>query len=215
MQEAPNYNESEPVRRDYVPQQPYYQQPVPPNRGAVPASQATTDGRAGPLAWSDWVRWGPIWSGFFTIFATLLVVGSLGAAIAFTIWRATPPTAFGYGWAILTGIVAYLLGGWVTSRSAGIADIGAAILNGGLVWALSLVAILLLVLFGLGNAIGFIGNNLTLLLRTSAAGAPANVAGTVAQTAWITFVSLVIGLILAIVGAVVGMRSKEVGRRVV
>lgn len=211
MQQAPSYNEPEPVRRDYVPQQRYPQTPA--NAGGVPV---TGERQAGSLAWTDWVRWGPIWSGFFTIIATLAVLGSLGAAIALTVWRSTPPNAFAYGWAIFTGIIAYLLGGWVTARAAGVGGVGAAILNGGLAWALSLVAILLLVLFGLGNAVGFIGNNLYLLLRTSANGAPpGNVAGTVAQTAWITFVTLVIGLVLAIIGAVMGMRPLSVRGRAI
>jgi hypothetical protein len=164
--------------------------------------------QAGPLSRSDWVRWGPIWSGFFTIVSTLAILGALGTGIALSVWGATPNRAFVYGWAILTGIVAYFLGGWITARAAGVGGTSAAMLNAGLAWALSLVAILVLVMFGLGNAFGFLGSNLALLLHTPMAGpTPGQVTGTVAQTAWITFASLVIGLILAMAGGLVGARS--------
>ena len=156
------------------------------------------------------MRWGPIWSGFFTIVATLVVLGALGAAIGLTVWGATTNSAFVYGWAIFTGVVAYFLGGWVTARSAGVAGSGAALLNAGLAWALSLIAILALVIIGAGNVVGFLGSNLYLLLHSSTIQTtPSNVAGTIAQTAWITFISLVIGLILAMIGGLVGSRSLQ------
>jgi hypothetical protein len=212
MQQAPSYNEPEQVRRDYVPQQQRYPQ-TPANVGAGGAP-VTGERQAGPLAWADWVRWGPIWSGFFTVLATLAIIGSLGTAIGVSVWHANVPSAFSYGWYIMTGIIAYLLGGFVTSRASGVAGLGAAILNGGLAWALSLVALIVLVLFGAGNLIGVLGANLTVVLRGGFAG-PGITPGDIATTAWVTFASLVIGLVLAIVGAVMGMRRLSVRGRAI
>jgi hypothetical protein len=203
MQQAPEYREQDQLRREYVPQQPgpgYQEQPA----AGAPAGAAgmTAAGRhVGPVSWSDWVRWGPIWSGFFTILSTMAVLGALGAAIAFSVWGSSPNNAFVYGWSIMTGIIAYFLGGWITARAAGVSGSGPAMLNAGLTWALSLVAILVVALFGIGNAFGFIGSNLSTLLR-----GPGPTSGSVAQTAWITFATLVIGLILALIGGLAGAR---------
>jgi hypothetical protein len=148
------------------------------------------------------VRWGPIWSGFFTIVATLAILGALGTAIALSVWGSAGNNAFAYGWSILTGIIAFFLGGWVTARSAGVGGSGPAMLNAGLTWALSLVILLAVAVIGAGSAFGFLGGNLTTLLRGG--GGPTT--GSLTQTAWISFASLVIGLILAIVGGLVGAR---------
>jgi hypothetical protein len=209
MQQAPSYNEPEQVRRDYVPQQPQYQTPAGAGAAGAPV---TGERRVAPLSWSDWVRWGPIWAGFFTILSTLAIIGSLGTAIGISVWHAGVPSPFSYGWFIMTGIIAYLLGGFVTSRASGVAGLGAAILNGGLAWALSLVALIVLVLIGAGNLIGIFGYNLAVVLRGVG---PGITPGNVATTAWVTFASLVIGLILAIIGAVAGMRALALRGRAV
>jgi hypothetical protein len=212
MQQAPSYNEPEQVRRDYVPQQQY--SPQTPAGAGTGGAAVTGERRIAPLSWTDWVRWGPIWAGFFTILSTLAIIGSLGTAIGVSVWHASIPSAFSYGWFIMTGIIAYLLGGYVTSRASGVAGLGAAILNGGLAWALSLVALIVLVLIGAGNIIGIFGYNLAVILRGGAAG-PGITPGNIATTAWVTFASLVIGLILAIIGAIAGMRALSMRGRTI
>ena len=210
MQQAPEYREQDQVRRDYVPQQ-----PAPAQQGRSVTDPAVSGRSAGPTSWSDWVRWGPVWSGFFAILATLIVLGSLGTAIGLSVWGATPNRGFGYGWAIFTGIVAYFLGGWVTARSAGVRGVAPALLNSALAWALSLAAVLVLVVIGASGIIGAFGSNLALLVRTpGSGGAPANTAGNIATTAWVTFAALVIGLILAMIGGLLGSHAlPERGRR--
>ncbi len=214
MQQAPEYREQdqlrqEPLRREYTPQQPntaYQGGPADAsavsNRQAGRANAAAASDRVAPASWSDWVRWGPIWSGFFTIVSVLAIIGSLGAAIAFSVWHASPNNAFAYGWSIMTGIIAYFLGGWVTARAAGVAGTGAAVLNAGLTWALSLIAILVVTIYGAGSAFGLLGSNLSVLLH----GGPGVTNGSLATTGWVTFVSLVIGLILAMLGGMLGAR---------
>ncbi|HEY7350642.1 MAG TPA: hypothetical protein VH599_20195 [Ktedonobacterales bacterium] len=209
MQQAPGYQEQEPLRREYIPQQPNVPN-VPAQGQQPPGVSAASKSQAGPLAWSDWVRWGPIWSGFFTIVATLAVIGALGTAIGSTVWGSVP-TAFVYGWGILTGIVAYFLGGWVTARAAGVRGVGAAILNSALAWALSLVAILVLVVIGAGGILGFMGANIAVILRTPGGiGAPTmTMGGNMASTAWAMFTALMIGLILAVLGGIAGSRPLQ------
>ncbi len=207
MQQAPGYQDQE-LRRDYSPMdRPAVPGTTPTASGAAPMEYgAARTGEHASMAWSDWVRWGPIWAGLLTIIATLSVIGALGAAIAFSVWGANPNNAFVYGWSILTGIIAYVLGGWVTARTAGVTGIGPAVLNAALAWALSLVALFVIALYGAGNAIGFIGNNLGQALGKPS---PGMVAGSAAQAAWITFATLVIGLILAMIGGAIGARRLE------
>src|SRR5689334_7015763 len=99
MQQAPSYNEPDQVRREYVPQQQYSQAPANVGTGGAPV---TGERRVAPLSWSDWVRWGPIWGGFFTILSVLAILGSLGTAIGVSVWHAGVPSAFSYGWYIMT-----------------------------------------------------------------------------------------------------------------
>jgi hypothetical protein len=194
--------------REYTPQQPgpaYTPQQAPgapaPGGAAPAAPEAAGPGRAGGRGLTDWVRWGPIWAGFLTVISVLAILGALGTAIGLTVWGAGSNTAFNYGWAILIGIIAYFLGGWLAARSAGVAGLGAAALNGGLVWALSLLAVLVLVVVGASSAVGAIGGNLG-----SALGTTRGATGTAASAAWISFVTFVIGLCLAMLGGLVGAR---------
>jgi hypothetical protein len=200
MQQAPEYREQDQPRREYIPPQP------PPAYQGQPVSGASAAGarqQVGPLAWSDWVRWGPIWSGFFAIVSTLVVLGALGSGIGWSVWHGGIPAAFAIGWSIFTGIIAYLLGGWVTARSAGVSGVGAAILNSALAWALSLIAFLVVAIVGAGNVFG------TRIGVMTTAGST----GGAATAAWTTFATLVIGLILAIIGGLVGAHLPALRRQ--
>lgn len=204
MQQAPDYQEQEQLRRAYPPQEPTYRASQPVAPGAAASAHRAS------LAWTDWVRWGPIWAGFFTVLSTLAIIGSLGAAIALTAWGSSTSTAFDYAWSIFTGVLAYFLGGWVAARAAGVTGMGAALLNAGLTWALSLVALLVLVIVGAGNAVGLIGSNLNLLLNSSVSGpTPGAVTSTAATASWISFVTLVVGLIVALLGGAAGTRRLQ------
>lgn len=168
----------------------------------MPGTPPTTPGTTGvtnqaAMAWRDWVRWGPIWAGLLTIIATLAVVGSLGAAIAFSVWGPNPNNAFAYGWSILTGIVAYFLGGWITARTAGVTGVGPAVLNAAMAWALSLAALFVIALVGAGRVV--VASGVT----------PGVMTGPTATASWITFATLVIGLILAMIGGAVGSHRLE------
>ncbi len=195
--------------REYTPQQPgpaYTPQQAPgapAQGGAAPVTpEAAGPGRAGVRGLTDWVRWGPIWAGFLTVISVLAILGALGTAIGLTVWGPGGTPGWNYGWAIFMGIIAYFMGGWLAGRSAGVAGVGPGALNGGLVWALSLLAVLVLVVIGASSAVGAIGGNLG-----SALGTTRGATGTAASAAWISFVTFVVGLCLAMLGGIVGTRK--------
>jgi hypothetical protein len=103
------------------------------------------------------LRWGPIWAGLLTALG-LFVLMTL-AAIAIGL-QAAPgadegDTAMVAG--IVTGIialVAFFIGGFVSSWSAELSDNGRSLLNGFLVWALFLVLLMILAAFGAGSIFG-------------------------------------------------------------
>lgn len=205
MQQAPGYQDQEAIRsrREYTPQQPAPGYEPQQTQGvAGPTTPATgASGRAAPLALTDWVRWGPIWAGFLTVISVLAILGALGTAISLSVWGPGGNNAFNYGWAILIGIIAYFLGGWMAARSAGVSGTGPALLNGGLVWALSLLALLVLVVVGASSAVGAVGGNLG-----NALGMTRGTTGVAKSAAWVSFVTLVIGLCLSMLGGLVGAR---------
>ncbi len=156
------------------------------------------------------MRWGPIWAGFITVISVLVLLGALGAAIELSVWGTNSNTAFTYGWISFTGFVAYLLGGWIAVRSSGVAGLGASMMNGGLVWGLSIVVLLLLlfisVLVGIASVLGAIGIPFILTL-TALGQKPQLFSGVDPQAAaWITFIALAVALLLAVFGGLIGTR---------
>jgi hypothetical protein len=182
----------------YPPQQPYTPN-VAPQARAAQAPLATTG------AVADWVRWGPIWAGFLTVVSTLALLGALGAAIKLSSGVTAGSTPFDYAWNIFTGVVAYFLGGWIAGRAAGITNTGSRILNGALVWALSVTVLLLLLFFALVIGISSIlgGTSLPLYLTLALVGSrPTLSAVGHTASAWSSFVTLIVALILAVAGSV-------------
>lgn len=204
MRQTPEAQEQDHLQREDRPQPSTAGTP----RGPASDGAAGAHRRAGLQAWGDWVRWGPIWSGFFTIVSTLAILCTLGAGITLTVWGVHPNLVFVYAWSSFVGVMAYFLGGWVTVRSAGVGGSGAALLNSGLAWALSLIVILALLVFGVFSLVGFLGNNLYLLLNVPARGVtPSEVVGTLAGIAWVAFIALVIGLALTLAGGFASARQ--------
>lgn len=106
----------------------------------------------------DGVRWGPVWAGLLTSFATLLVLSVLGILIGVA---AADPSAdqesasiIGAVVSAVIGLLAFGVGGYVAGNAAGVTSRGWAAFNGFLVWALGLFVILALTVFGLGQLFG-------------------------------------------------------------
>ena len=88
----------------------------------------------------DRVYWGPIIAGFLTALTTMALLSLLGLAIGVTSINAGQAAAQGVPvaetgmngllWSGFSGIVAFLLGGFIAGRTAGTYDRGWGMLNG-------------------------------------------------------------------------------------
>lgn len=116
------------------------------------------------------VRWGGVTSGLSIVLGTILLLTALGLAIGITAVgdprTATDGTASGIGlgagiWAGLTLLMAYFLGGLVSTRVTDRPDSGGALIHGALVWTLASVFLLWLIgqglSFGLSSLFGALG----------------------------------------------------------
>jgi len=132
------------------------------------------------------VRWGGITSGFIIALGTILFLTALGLAIGITAVGdprdATQRTVTGLGigaglWAALTLLIAYFLGGLVSTTVTDRPDRGGALIHGALVWTLA--SVFLLWLIGQGISLGLSGffGALSGLTRTAATVATGAVAG--------------------------------------
>ncbi|HEX2036189.1 MAG TPA: hypothetical protein VHS99_18565 [Chloroflexota bacterium] len=116
----------------------------------------------------DRVRFGPIVAGLLTALTTMLLMGLLGLALGLTAVNAGEAAArgdagagtgtFGAIWGALTGLVAFLLGGYVAGRTAAVFDRRWGALNGALVFMLGVPLTLWLAGQGLGFAAGALGD---------------------------------------------------------
>ena len=110
----------------------------------------------------DRVRWGPIWAGLLMAIATFVVLSTIAVGVgAHTVSSGADTSDAGLAGAIVTGVIgliAFLVGGFVASRTAAVVGRGYGALNGLLVWALGLALILGLAAMGLGSLFGASGD---------------------------------------------------------
>jgi len=189
----------------------------------------------------DRVRWGPIMAGLATALTSLLMLSLLGLAFGLTVVNAGDAAAQGGTpeglgrnsaiWGAISGLIAFLLGGWVAGRSAAVFDRGWGALNGALVFLVAVPVILWLASMGLGTVLGSLGSfagslnpdpgttqNVAEQARQAAQNTqPAEVARaaeTARNTAWWTLLGMVLGLGASAVGGMLGTRRElEVDRR--
>ena len=132
------------------------------------------------------VRWGGVMSGVILALGVVLVLTALGLAIGISAVgdprAATAGTATGLGigagfWAALTLLVAYFLGGLVSTMVTDRPDRGGALVQGALVWTLTSGFLLWLLAQGISlGASGLLGA-LSGLTRTAATAVGATVVG--------------------------------------
>ena len=115
----------------------------------------------------DRVHWGPIWAGLLTALTSLLLLSLLGLATGLTTVNAGvaaaqggPPAETGRNaaiWGAISGILSFLLGGFVAGRTAAVFNRGWGALNGAMVFLLGVPLILWLAGQGLGTVLGTLG----------------------------------------------------------
>jgi hypothetical protein len=158
--------------------------------------------------WRPWPIWSAVWIGALAAIAAGLIIGLIGFAVGaheltaprFTTWKNVRiiTTIFNIGGSFF----AFVVGGWVAARIAGLQRSEPAMLHGGVVWLLTVP--MLLVLAALG-ATGHWGG-----WYAGLAGSPAwatavppvdpEAARAFRNTALVTVTALLIGLVGAVLG---------------
>lgn len=103
---------------------------------------------------TDRVRWGPILAGLFAALSTLAVLSILGIAIAGSAYDpGDNPRNFGIGagvWGAVSALLAFFIGGWLAARSAAVRGHNAGVLNGAMVWVVTIPLMLYMLMGGVG-----------------------------------------------------------------
>jgi hypothetical protein len=191
----------------------------------------------------DRVHWGPIVAGLLTALTSLLLLSLLGLAVGLTTVNAGtaaaqggPPPDAGRNsaiWAAVSGLLSFLIGGYVAGRTAAIFRRNWGMLNGALVFMLAVPLILWLAGQGLGTVLGSLGNLSGALASNPGAAQAAQSAAAQAQasaqtiqpvdvaraaegarnTAWGTLLGTLLGLGASALGGFLGTRQPTTTER--
>ena len=178
----------------------------------------------------DRVRWGPIVAGLLTALTSLLLLSLLGLAIGLTVVNAGtaaaqggPPAETGPAsaiWAAISGLLSFLLGGYVAGRTASLFSRGWGAFNGAMVFLLAVPLILWLASQGLGGILGNLGafaGDLGNQARQAAGDAQpidvARAAERARNTAWGALTGSLLGLGASALGGWLGTPRRLLGAR--
>jgi hypothetical protein len=147
----------------------------------------------------DLVRWGPVFAGVIIGLGFLALLNSLWFAFAFSA---------GDGWVSgnlawfvgVTAAVSLLIAGWVAGALAGVRGVLAGLVNGFSAWGLLFILSVTAVLPGAANVTG------AGLTQGADGLGLAGTGLTAASAMWTSFWSLLVGLVLAAAGGVLGGR---------
>ena len=135
---------------------------------ATPMRPVTNVSVTAPL---DRVRWTSVIAGFFSVLATLIVLTVLGVAIGLSTVDANNPNGLALGASVYGGLIAliaFLVGGYMAARTAAVAGAGNGILNGAMVWIITIP----ILVYVLGNGVGsLLGTAVDLTTKAATVGA--------------------------------------------
>lgn len=133
--------------------------------GAAAMAGAPAMEHAEAVTWArDLVRWGPIWAGLLIAIGIQLILGTLGLAIALGIYDVTAPnfgelvTSLLGIWSAISALIALFVGGYIAGRMAAVLGLRNGLVQGSVVWALALVAGILLGAAGVAGVLGSLAN---------------------------------------------------------
>ena len=202
---------------------------APIQRGTAPVvhERVETD----TVAAKNRVQWGPIIAGVLTAIATLLILTVLGVAIGSS---ALEPRDVGQGvgtgaavYGGISAILAFLLGGYVAAKTAAVGGMGSGMINGLMVGAAILAIVLYLTGAGVSSIVGTLGSNIGDLtdiaqqqgVSTTDPGAqvedqasqidPQDAFNAVKDSAWGTLIGLVLPLLAAGAGGMLGHNRRR------
>jgi hypothetical protein len=173
------------------------------------------------IAPRDAVRWGPIVAGLVTALSLFLLLSllALGLGIAATDVanagdEAGTVSTLGTIAAAAIGLLAFIVGGFVAGRTAAVGGRGTGALNGFLVWALGVTAILMLGAFGLGSLFGAAGDIFGQVQNANVDPSqvqvdPQQAADAIRNSALVASASLALPALAAALGGALGGRRAE------
>jgi hypothetical protein len=109
----------------------------------------------------DRVRWASILAGLFTVLASLATFTVLGIAVGLSTFDANAADRFGIGagvYGAVSAIIAFLLGGFIAARTGAVVGSGNGLLNGAMVWIVTVVLIVNFLGTGIGTLLGTVGS---------------------------------------------------------
>lgn len=184
------------------------------------------------------VQFGPIIAGVLTTITTMLILTVLGLAIGASALEPRDAgenlgTAAAV-WGIVSAIIAFFLGGWVAAKTAAVAGAGSGMINGLMVGAAVITLVLWMTGTGVSALIGTLGSNIgdivnvaqdegvtTTDVQQQAEQAQQDVEeqldqvdanqafDTVRDAAWGTLAGLVVPLVAAGAGGLVGKNERD------
>lgn len=185
------------------------------------ASMAAPYHRAGAAAAAvpvtrDLVRWGPVWAGLLISIPIQLVLSALGFAIALS---ALNPTAANYTqrlastmtwWSAISFLIAMFIGGYIAGRMAAVSGVRNGLAQGTLVWALALLAGVILSALGAAGVLGTATNLQPLLARGVPLSGPEarTLISSTSTGMWWFFIGAVVAWIAAAVGGILGASAR-------
>lgn len=183
------------------------------------------------VVWNAWpVSWSAIWVGTLAAIAVGLVIGLIGVAVGaheasrYVDWKKVRLTAIVFN--VVGAFFAFVVGGWIAAKIAGITRSEAAMLHGGIVWLLAIPMLILAAALGVaGDMGGWYGALSGVPVWATAVPTPdPELARMMRNTAVASVVALLIGLMGAVIGGWMGSgepmsltyyRQREIaGRRV-
>ncbi|MGY2129354.1 permease [Blastococcus sp. SYSU DS0617] len=167
-------------------------------------ASAVTPMRAAPPR-QDRVRWGPVWAGLIVAVPTFLLLQL--ATLALEWWEVGPGGGAGNNadwFSAINGLIALFLGGLTAGASAVWRGFSDGLLHGILVWALSVVSILFLTLFGGGALLGSLAGVVNDVTGIEQADLPDVAASQATEVATDAAAWAVLGLGLGITAAALG-----------
>ena len=151
----------------------------------------------------DRVRWGPVWSGLVVALPTFLLLQL--ATLALGWWDVGGDGGNNADWISgINGLIALFLGGLTAAATAIWRGISDGLLHGILVWALTVVTLLVLTLFGGGALLGSLAGVVTDIAGVQQSDIPDVAASDAVQTARSGASWAVLGLGLSVAAAALG-----------
>jgi len=191
----------------------------------VTRQTVATGGDVEAVQMKDRVRWGPILAGVLTTITSMIILTVLGLAIGLSAFEPndagdnTVSTAAAV-WGALSALISFFLGGWVAAKASAVAGAPSGGLNGLIVGVATIVLLIWMISTGLGNLFGSLGVNVseisnlgTTIQNQTPDVDPAQVArdnyDEARNTAWGTLIGLVLPLLAAVGGGIVGHNERS------